>query len=215
MYEHYHMSSHAPEPKAPALRNTNTKIVKARRAWYFFLTSDIKGRKGGERITRGRTQRLKKSEGTGHLTAHIIYWGHALGASILHTVNIEHRWTTHKMFSCSENFGPFPNSVMFTRENTRLSPTSDVHVQEGRSLGTRLPFELSERFQPSAKAHAVITSMGWLLARESRLMALAYSRLRKLVHISNSGWVWSTERYSIQVANPSLSHRWVHHSIVT
>ena len=52
MYEHYHLSSHGPE--APALRNTNTKIVKARRAWYFFLTSDIKGRKGGERITRGR-----------------------------------------------------------------------------------------------------------------------------------------------------------------
>ena len=51
------------------------------------------------------------------------------------------------------------------------------------------------------------TSMGWLLARESRLMALAYSRLRKLVHISYSGWVWSTERYSIQVAKPSLSHR--------
>ena len=59
------------------------------------------------------------------------------------------------------------------------------------------------------------TSMGWLLARASRLMALAYSRDRKLVHISYSGWVWSTHRYSIQVVNPSLSQRWVHHSIVT
>ena len=60
-----------------------------------------------------------------------------------------------------------------------------------------------------------LTSIGCELARASRFMALAYSRLRKYFQMSNSGWVWSTHRYSIQVAKPSLSHRCVHHSIVT
>ena len=69
--------------------------------------------------------------------------------------------------------------------------------------------------KPQVNSDPSLTSIGCELERASKDKALEYSRLRKLVQISNSGWVWSTHRYSIQVANPSFSQRWVHHSMVT
>ena len=46
----------------------------------------------------------------------------------------------------------FPITSCSLEKDTRLSPPSNVHVQEWVSTGTRLPFELSESFHLSTKA---------------------------------------------------------------
>ena len=52
----------------------------------------------------------------------------------------------------------------------------------------------------------------YLLFSASSFKALAKSVLTNCVHTSNSGKQWSTRRYSIHDANPSFSHKCVHHS---
>ena len=57
-----------------------------------------------------------------------------------------------------------------------------------------------------------LTSIGWLVCRASSSRARPKSWYTNCVQILNSGKQWSTQRYSIQDANPSFSHRFVHHS---
>ena len=55
----------------------------------------------------------------------------------------------------------------------------------------------------------------YLFAMASSCRALLKSPVRNCVHIWYSGKQWSTHKYSIHEANPSLSQRCVHHSMVT
>ena len=57
-----------------------------------------------------------------------------------------------------------------------------------------------------------LTSMGWLFFRASNSRARVKSVEANCVQISYSGKQWSTHRYSIHEANPSFSHKCVHHS---
>lgn len=57
-----------------------------------------------------------------------------------------------------------------------------------------------------------ITSMGWLFLSASSSRALVKDEVANCVQMSYSGKQWSTHKYSIHDAKPSLSHRWVHQS---
>ena len=52
----------------------------------------------------------------------------------------------------------------------------------------------------------------YLLARASSSIARENSDVTNCVQMSHSGKQWSTHKYSIHDANPSLSHKCVHHS---
>ena len=60
-----------------------------------------------------------------------------------------------------------------------------------------------------------LTSIGWLFFRESSSRARLKSLEANCVQMSYSGKQWSTQRYSIQDAKPSFSHKCVHHSCQT
>ena len=57
-----------------------------------------------------------------------------------------------------------------------------------------------------------LTSMGWLFFRASNSRARVKSVEANCVQMSYSGKQWSTHKYSIHEANPSFSHKCVHHS---
>ena len=59
------------------------------------------------------------------------------------------------------------------------------------------------------------TWIGWVLVVASRRRAAPWTDCTKRSHISHSGKMWCTALNSMNRANPSFSHRCVHHSIVT